>query len=60
MITKRTGWWIFFNIFLGAQFIGLIFETIRDSYSWLYAVIAALLIVGVNMYIYSEGKEKLK
>lgn len=50
--------WVLLNIVLGIQFIGLVVETIRDGYSWVFTAIALLLILILNLYIYDYMKKK--
>ena len=60
MITRRTYFWILFNIVLGLQLVGLIFETLAESHSWWWTVAAFLLVVLINVSILSDVKKEEK
>ncbi len=53
-VKKKLFWIILLNIWFLILLTFMIMETVRDSYSWWYVIIAVISLIGVDLMIFFD------
>jgi len=54
MRNQQIFYWILFNVVLISLFLGLVSEIVNEGHSWLWAILAIILVCIVNISIYKD------